>query len=193
MTDTETAPDLASRRADTLTRIEEAERDQGAALLDGGKADGSALLALHSELTVIEAADREASRRAREAEEAEAHAARIEAAKRGATHLSALAAAFGAAERHAEAFAAEARKAMEAAKLLRAEAPAIGVRIPLGLDQNASVAKALSHIVGNALDRIEQPLRFGHFKWPGPMLRQDIPATMTAAFGPLIEELTNAD
>jgi hypothetical protein len=182
--------DLATRRADTLSRIDEAERGQGAALLDGKEADGSTLLALHGELTVIEAAEREATRRAREAEEAEAGAARVEAAKKAALHLSAFCAALAAVESHSQALAAESRKAMLAADGLRRTAPAIGARVPMGVELQSGLAKGLSHVVGVELAGIDQQRAFGHFHWPGPMLRPDLPGALTAAFQPIIEELT---
>src|SRR4051794_20624887 len=94
--------DFASRRAAAHADIAVLEREQGAALLDGVDFDADLLATRRAEIAAIDAAESEAVRRQRIAEETEAQKARVVAAVAARDGVKALRAAVEAAQEHGQ-------------------------------------------------------------------------------------------
>lgn len=180
---------IVARRDRATADLALLEQEAGALFLDGGEPDTAAIFAKRGELAVIGAAEAEASRRFRAAEEAEAAAAHAAICAKIAAEAAALLASLADVRERSGALAASLSDVQARAKSLRIKGANIGtycdVLAPHGFP------KALSRAIGCDLAPAAYGgRRFGYFELP-VSLHANAWATVTdeiaSAFAPYLE------
>jgi hypothetical protein len=183
------ADTFAERRATACAGLADLEREQGAAWLDGKKFDPARIDAMQAEISAIEAAEVEQTRRDREAEYAAAVKDRQEARKEARTVQATQAAALVRIEESVKALVADISVAQRGTKTLATLFVRAGLRAPLTADTNG-IFRPLSRLIASEISHLHGRCYFGDLSWPSVPPKADwaaFAAMIAAHLAPLTE------
>lgn len=175
---TDVAPDWSGRKLGAIDNLDQLRRERGVALLDGKPFDDRTIVQAEAELDAIDAAEVEAERRRRVAQEAAVQARRAELTAHLTETVDVRSKAITEAELATYKLASSLEQLLATSKDISRTMQALGHNAPMSMDENSvklraslRMAAILGPVCGSAFGRISFPIARGPHLADGTSLR----------------------